>query len=208
MLGAAFTRFVEGSTAFAPRELGIPIPKPILVLKRRLRKLYLAWWTTHYAVGLLGVLAGTLLTALTAASDPQVQSTGQFVSLGALKSYSWLIGIFAATCTSLVTFLGPISKAERYYSAYHIMDHACLEYGEKLISLQVLVGRVRQAREELKVDLMSGNGTQSTFLRAEREGAKQQKSPQIVNATKRRSGKAGSPTGVRKPRSTVQATPA
>ena len=43
------------------------IPRSAEILTRRTRRLYLSWWMTHYAVGMGGVIAGTLLTALTSA---------------------------------------------------------------------------------------------------------------------------------------------
>jgi hypothetical protein len=39
-----------------------------------------------------------------------------------------VVGSIAAICTSLVTFLGPLQKAERYSRPYHILDQACLEF--------------------------------------------------------------------------------
>ncbi|HZW24032.1 MAG TPA: hypothetical protein VFF26_00980 [Gallionella sp.] len=129
------------------------IPKSVLTLKTRMRKLYLSWWITHYCVGFLGVIAGTLLTALTSA--PEIQSSNgtafPLLTLAGLKGYSWLIGIIAATCTSLVTFLGPIHKAEKYWSAYHLLDQACLEYEQGLLEMRKFVKQVKQARSILQV---------------------------------------------------------
>jgi len=123
------------------------IPASVLVLKTRMRKLYLSWWITHYSVGFLGVIAGTLLTALTSAPDAVGGGeSAAAISLAALKHYAWLIGIVAAVCTSLVTFLGPIHKAERYWSAYHLLDQACLEYEQGFLPLKKFLPRVKQAR--------------------------------------------------------------
>ena len=63
--------------------------------------LYRLWWTVHYLVGFTGVLAGGL-AGVSAANEPA-------------KAWGWAIGRFAAVCTSLVTFLGPLQKAERYW---------------------------------------------------------------------------------------------
>jgi hypothetical protein len=73
--------------------------------------------------------------------------------LEALRPYSWLIGIVAAVTTSLVTFLGPLHKAERYWSAYHHLEQACLEYRAKNENprMRKLMDRVMQARRILQV---------------------------------------------------------
>lgn len=133
----------------------IAIPRGVLTLKSRVRKLYLSWWATHYAIGLIGVLGGTLLTALTSANGESSATSDTLITFGHLKNYSWLIGIIAAVCTSLVTFLGPIGKAERYWSAYHVLDQACLEYEQGLLSVKKFVTRVRYARTILQA---GGNG--------------------------------------------------
>jgi len=125
--------------------MAVEIPQSVLTLKKRTRVLYLSWWITHYAVGLSGVVAGALLTALTSAQGKTVQS-----SLSTLDNWTWLIGIIAAVCTSLVTFLGPIHKAERYWSAYHLLDQGCLEYEEGQIALSRFLLIVKQARRILQ----------------------------------------------------------
>jgi hypothetical protein len=143
------------------------VPHSVLTLKSRMRRLYMSWWTTHYAIGLLGVLAGTLLTALTSADAPSHDATTAMLSLASLKAYSWLIGIVAAVCTSLVTFLGPISKAERYWSAYHLLDQACLEYDQDMLTTRRFLSRVKQARTVLQVSDPADHSTQDQFSSAE-----------------------------------------
>jgi hypothetical protein len=123
----------------------LEIPNSVLTLRSRTRRLYLTWWATHYAVGLCGVIAGALLTALTSAHGGKGAGP-----LAALDSWAWLIGILAAVCTSLVTFLGPIHKAERYWSAYHILDQACLEYEQGEITLKRFLTSTKQARRILQ----------------------------------------------------------
>lgn len=118
------------------------VPAGVLKLRARTRRLYLSWWVTHYAVGLAGVLAGALLTALTSAS-------GQG-PLAQMDGWAWFIGIIAAVCTSLVTFLGPIHKAESYWSAFHVLDQACLEYEEGEITIRRFLSQVKEARRILR----------------------------------------------------------
>lgn len=121
------------------------MPRSVRELRARTRRLYLAWWSTHYAVGLSGVIAGALLTALTSAHGGNGRGP-----LAALGDWAWLIGIIAAVCTSLVTFLGPIHKAERYWAAYHLLDQACLEYEEGEITLGRFLAQTKQARRILQ----------------------------------------------------------
>lgn len=148
------------------------IPRSVMTLRSRVRKLYLSWWTTHYAVGLFGVLAGTLLTALTSAAEPASMGDAHFLSVSHLKAYSWLIGIVAAVCTSLVTFLGPIGKAERYWSAYHALDQACLEYQEGLLSRKRFVALVRHARTILQAGGVSDEQMNDAMRDVEHEVAR------------------------------------
>jgi hypothetical protein len=91
------------------------------------------------------VIAGALLTALTSAHGGSGRGP-----LAALDDWAWLIGIIAAVCTSLVTFLGPIHKAERYWAAYHLLDQACLEYEEGEITLGRFLAQTKQARRILQ----------------------------------------------------------
>ena len=121
------------------------IPAAAILFKNRTRRLYLSWWITHYSVGLTGLVAGAVLTATSASTLPDKSTI-----LAVLKDYSWLIGIIAAVCTSLVTFLGPIHKAERYWSAWHILDQACCEFELGDIGLRRFLVRMKAARKLLQ----------------------------------------------------------
>jgi hypothetical protein len=98
----------------------------------------------------LGVIAGTLLTALISTGESQATRSTKMLMLAKMKDYAWLIGIVGAVCTRLVTFLGPINKAERYWCAYHVLDQACIEYEQEVISMGRFLSRVRQARAILQ----------------------------------------------------------
>jgi len=124
------------------------IPETALIFKNRTRRLYLSWWITHYLVGLTGLVAAALLTATSA--SPMAETPAARNILATLKDYSWLIGIIAAVSTSLVTFLGPIHKAERYWSAWHILDQACCEYELGDITLKRFLLRMKAARKLLQ----------------------------------------------------------
>lgn len=100
------------------------------MLRRHCLSLHRTWWATHYAVGLVGVLSGVL-----AANPPQM-----------ISNASWVLGTLAAVCTSLVTFLGPLHKAEKYWKAYHIMDQTCLEYEQGQKTLKQLLADAKLVR--------------------------------------------------------------
>jgi hypothetical protein len=156
VLGFTITRNAAGQYDSKSNDDGSgqpPIPPSVLKLLDRTRNLYRTWWMMHYATGLAGVVAGALLTALTAAPAMAVANSGMSHSLGELRDYAWLIGIVAAVATSLVTFLGPLHKAERYWSAYHLLEQACLEYrgDEGNPKLGKLMKRVMQVRRILQV---------------------------------------------------------
>lgn len=145
------------------------IPATAILFKNRTRRLYLSWWVTHYSVGLTGLVAGAVLTA-TSASSLQDKST----VLAVLKTYSWLIGIIAAVCTSLVTFLGPIHKAERYWSAWHILDQACCEFELGDIGLKRFLVRMKAARKLLQaIDADDHTSSQAIRDVAEEMGARE-----------------------------------
>jgi len=111
------------------------IPDRVRKLRRNALVLYRSWWTTHYLIGTVGVLAGALAAG----------GAGANASMQTLKPWTWLFGALAALCTSLVTFLGPIQRAERYWKTFHFIDQACLEYESSLIDLQTLALRARDA---------------------------------------------------------------
>jgi hypothetical protein len=153
-LGLSIRR--NGLSAVEPDAIGeLPpiIPKSVLDLLTRTRLLYRLWWFAHYATGLAGVIAGALLTALTSAPPSGGAGTGISNSLIEMREYAWLIGIIAAVATSLVTFLGPLHKAERYWSAYHLLEQACLEYlgNDNDPKLGKLMKRVMHVRRILQV---------------------------------------------------------
>ena len=137
---------------FLQDEEDIPgIPPIVIEMMIRTRRLYRTWWAAHYVVGVTGVIAGALLTAITSST---ASGSGEASGLlQSLQQYSWLIGIVAAVATSMVTFLGPINKAARYYSAYHHLEQACLEYRGHDVDEKTtrLLKRVMQARKMLQI---------------------------------------------------------
>jgi hypothetical protein len=126
-------------------------PRLVKLFRDRVQRLYRTWWFAHYGVGLLGLVAGVVLTALTSADVARGPSQAATLSVSWAKEYAWIVGIVAAVSTSLVTFLGPLRKAERYYSVWHLLDQAVLEYELGVIQLKTFIARVQQARRMLQV---------------------------------------------------------
>jgi hypothetical protein len=98
------------------------------------RLLYRTWYAVHYSIGILGVVAAAVGATATATEHP-------------LHNYSWAFGVFAAVCTSLITFLGPVQKAERYWKAFYRADQALLAYDAKQIDIKELVQEIGHSRE-------------------------------------------------------------
>jgi hypothetical protein len=123
-------------------------PGAVVRLKKDIKILYRTWWTAHYLIGLVSVLAGTLLTELPT-------TTGATFLPKWLTGSGWVIGMIAAVSTGMITFLAPIGKAERYWAAYHSLDQACLEYEHEALSLRKFLARVNKARAQLRVTTSS-----------------------------------------------------
>ena len=117
---------------------GNQVPKRAARLAYQWRWLHRAWWAVHYGVGLLGVAGGVVAAGTGSELLRQSSEVGGAVTAGA--------GLIAAVCTSLVTFLGPLNKAQRYWTAFHDLDHALLVYEERLIDTQALCDQIREAR--------------------------------------------------------------
>ena len=115
------------------------IPARIQHLRKNLLWLYRVWWGVHYAVGMIGIVAGAF--AATASGDGS-----------SMEMAGW--GILAAVCTGLVTFLGPLQKAERYWRAFHRLDQACLEFEHGDKSFQSLIAEAKRVREILMTGVL------------------------------------------------------
>jgi hypothetical protein len=126
------------------------IPRSVQKLQSRTKWLYRGWWITHYTVGFTGVLAGALITAASSnATSSNVHGTIAQFRIFCFEN-TWLIAIVATVSASLVTLLGPIQKAERYWSAFHVLDQGCLEYEQGQIGPRAFFKRVQQARRILQ----------------------------------------------------------
>jgi len=107
--------------------------------------LHRTWWTVHYSVGLMGVAAGAI-------------AAGGADSIGSIQVASWVPGVAAALATSLVTFLGPLHKAQSYHRAFHASEQAIFDFQTGLIDARGLSKRMEAAREVA----MSGPGAHAS----------------------------------------------
>ncbi len=128
-------------------------PTNVKSLRLRCKNLYRSWWTTHYTIGLIGILSAALLTALSVPNPPLVTSTeGEgILRLSQIRPNAWLLGVIATICGSLVTLLGPLQKAEKYWSSFHILDQAIMELELDLISAREFARKVSGARKVLQI---------------------------------------------------------
>jgi hypothetical protein len=101
------------------------------------RQLFRVWWFFHYT---LGIAAGLSAVGLTIVSQPV--SDGSHSNLATLG-----FGALSVTCSTLVTFLGPLQRADRFSRAFHVLDQAVIEYSTSLISLKAFTQRIQDARE-------------------------------------------------------------
>lgn len=113
----------------------VPLPRRAARLAREWRWLHRTWWAVHYGVGLLGVAGGIVAAG-----------TGADLFKNSSSLVTGFAGLLAAVCTSLVTFLGPLNKAQRYWTAFHKIDQTLLEYEEGLIDRPSMVKHVKDAR--------------------------------------------------------------
>ena len=124
-------------------------------IRKRLREwqwLHRIWWALHYGIGILGVVAASVTTM------------GEKSPLNVVY-----IGITAAVSTSLITFLGPLSKAQRYWLAFHETDQACYEFEEGHIDSRTLGAALKNARNILTIGATPAESSIAPQSRAARD---------------------------------------
>jgi len=104
---------------------------PILTLALDRVELYqfwqFFWFTVHYGAGLIAILAGGLATASAAKEGPSF-----------LTKYVWVWGLVASLLSGVVTFLGPLQKAQSYKQAYYKLEPAASSYKAGTITIEKL----------------------------------------------------------------------
>lgn len=104
----------------------IALPDRVEENRRRWQKLHRYWWFSHYSIGVVAVVASSIAAADTS------------------RAAIW--GVIAATAASIVTFLGPMQKAQQYHRAFHMTDQACLDLEIGKIDVAELSKVVNTAR--------------------------------------------------------------
>lgn len=124
------------------------------------KRLYRFWWAVHYGVGIIGIIAGLLAGLL-----------GKDVATAADnwdKMFIIAPGAIAALCATLVTFLGPVQKAERYWQAFHTADQALMDFEAGSLTLAQVSDSMRTAR---KVVLIGPSGNRDEIKQSALSGA-------------------------------------
>lgn len=114
------------------------IPYETKTLLRDWKNLYRFWWALHYVLGVTGIVAAAI-GAITNGSNSLIESDETRI----------IIGLVATLAASIVTLLGPIQKAERYFSSFHVLDQAYFELRTGIKNPQEFALRQNYARSLL-----------------------------------------------------------
>ena len=116
------------------------IEKTILFWKR----LYRLWWAIHYFIGVIGVACAVLASSAGMKEDMT-------------SKYLWLVGLIGAVSTALVTFLGPVQKAERYWRGFHIAEQALLDFESGQSDIKKVARELKLARRVVLIGVEPSN---------------------------------------------------
>ena len=94
----------------------------------------LFWFSVHYTAGLFAIVAGGLATAAVAQE-----------STGLIGEWGWIWGLTASLLASVVTFLGPLQKAQTYKRAHYVLDKAAVDFRDDRITGEQLSTRLEEA---------------------------------------------------------------
>ena len=99
------------------------------------------WFSVHYSAGLVAILAGGLATAASANESPAW-----------VKKYAWGWGLTASLLAGVVTFLGPLQKAESYKQVQYVLEKAIVDSRQQRITDEELSDLLGQSQQTLFVD--------------------------------------------------------
>lgn len=113
----------------------IALPVQVTVLYKTYMRWQRFWFSLHYTAGVIAVIAGVLATASGTNSGPEFVQTN-----------TWVWGLLAALLSGVVTFLGPLQKAEAYKHAYYLLNKSITRFEAGNISIEDLLNRYEQAQ--------------------------------------------------------------
>jgi hypothetical protein len=106
------------------------VPKTVHKTLAEYRRWQRWWFSAHYIIGVTGAVAGAIAG---------FRAAPQELSLG--------LGVLAAVATGLVTFLGPLLKANAYKHAYYLLRSAVTSFdADPLRTVQWLLERHEAAQ--------------------------------------------------------------
>lgn len=103
---------------------------PAIVIERykTFKNLQRFWFGIHYLSGIVAIIAGCLATAAGAKSTPEF-----------IQNAAWMWGLLAALLSGVVTFLGPLQKAENYKHAYYRLSSSITRYEAGFMEMKQLL---------------------------------------------------------------------
>lgn len=105
-----------------------PVPAIIMERYKTFQNLQRFWFGIHYLSGIIAIIAGCLATAAGAKSTPDF-----------IQNAAWMWGLLAALLSGVVTFLGPLQKAESYKHAYYRLASSITRYETGFIDMKKLL---------------------------------------------------------------------
>ena len=112
-----------------------PVPEMVTDQYKVFQKWQRFWFGIHYLSGVVAVVAGCLATAAGAKSGPDI-----------IQSAAWIWGLLAALLSGVVTFLGPLQKAESYKHAYYRLSSSITRYEAGIIEMKQLLDDYENAQ--------------------------------------------------------------
>jgi hypothetical protein len=111
------------------------VPDRVSALYETYKKLQQFWFFLHYSAGVIAVIAGVLAAAAGANSGPEF-----------VQSNAWIWGLLAALLSGIVTFLGPLQKAEAYKHAYYLLANSLTRFEAGILSMGALLDDYEHAQ--------------------------------------------------------------